>query len=85
MKKTIINFANKTSEEIEMSAEEETSTLENHKQTKLHKEKQDLANKQKEVDKANGNTKLLDLGLTQAEATALTGYSIPVVSEEDPE
>ena len=32
-----------------------------------------------EVDaKANGNQKLLDLGLTQAEATALTGYTPPV-------
>ena len=29
---------------------------------------------QKQTDKANGNKKLLDLGLTQAEATALTGY-----------
>jgi len=29
---------------------------------------------QKATDKANGNQKLLDLGLTQAEATALTGY-----------
>lgn len=29
------------------------------------------------TDKANGNQKLLDLGLTQAEATALTGYSPP--------
>lgn len=29
---------------------------------------------QKETDAANGNQKLLDLGLTQAEATALTGY-----------
>ena len=28
-------------------------------------------------NKANGNQKLLDLGLTQAEATALTGYSPP--------
>ena len=28
--------------------------------------------------KANGNQKLLDLGLTQAEATALTGYTPPV-------
>jgi len=27
--------------------------------------------------KASGNTKLLDLGLTQAEATALTGYVPP--------
>ena len=30
--------------------------------------------------KASGNQKLLDLGLTQAEATALTGYTPP--SEE---
>lgn len=28
----------------------------------------------KATDQANGNQKLLDLGLTQAEATALTGY-----------
>jgi len=32
---------------------------------------------QKATDKANGNQKLLDLGLTQAEATALTGYVPP--------
>ena len=28
-------------------------------------------------DKASGNQKLLDLGLSQAEATALTGYTPP--------
>ena len=33
----------------------------------------DAADKQK-VDAASGNTKLLNLGLTQDEATALTGY-----------
>jgi hypothetical protein len=33
---------------------------------------------QKATDKANGNQKLLDLGLTQAEATALTGYTPPI-------
>jgi len=38
------------------------------------------AETQKATDKANGNQKLLDLGLTQAEATALTGYTPP--SEE---
>jgi hypothetical protein len=32
----------------------------------------------KENAKASGNQKLLDLGLTQAEATALTGYTPPV-------
>lgn len=34
----------------------------------------DAEKTQKETDAANGNQKLLDLGLTQAEATALTGY-----------
>ena len=34
----------------------------------------------KATAQASGNTKLLDLGLTQAEATALTGYTPP--SEE---
>tara|TARA_R100000479_G_C6266360_1_gene157855 strand:- start:232 stop:465 length:234 start_codon:yes stop_codon:yes gene_type:complete len=32
---------------------------------------------QKEIDAKNGNQKLLDMGLTQAEATALTGYKPP--------
>ena len=32
---------------------------------------------QKATNQANGNQKLLDLGLTQAEATALTGYTPP--------
>jgi hypothetical protein len=36
----------------------------------------------KATAQANGNTKLLDLGLTQAEATALTGYTPPVEDEE---
>ena len=45
-----------------------------------------LEQKQARIDEANakataqvsGNQKLLDLGLTQAEATALTGYAPPV-------
>ena len=37
------------------------------------------AEKQAKIDaKVSGNQKLLDLGLTQAEATALTGYTPPV-------
>lgn len=32
----------------------------------------------KAAAQASGNTKLLDLGLSQAEATALTGYTPPV-------
>jgi hypothetical protein len=44
----------------------ELQTTENNKET------------QKATDQANGNQKLLDLGLSQAEATALTGYTPPV-------
>ena len=36
------------------------------------------AKAQKANDQASGNQKLLDLGLTQAEVTALTGYRPPV-------
>ena len=35
------------------------------------------AKAQKEADQASGNQKFLDMGLTQAEATALTGYTPP--------
>tara|TARA_A100001515_G_C4539452_1_gene199695 strand:+ start:676 stop:903 length:228 start_codon:yes stop_codon:yes gene_type:complete len=35
---------------------------------------------QQKADAKSGNQKLLDLGLTQAEATALTGYT-PIVEE----
>jgi hypothetical protein len=40
----------------------------------------EIANKEtdKQNVKVSGNQKLLDLGLTQAEATALTGYTPPV-------
>ena len=47
------------------------------KMTELETAKANEEN-QKATDKANGNQKLLDLGLTQAEATALTGYTPPV-------
>jgi hypothetical protein len=39
---------------------------------------EELAKEQAKIDaKVSGNQKLLDLGLTQAEATALTGYTPP--------
>lgn len=39
---------------------------------------EETARQAKETAQASGNQKLLDLGLTQAEATALTGYTPPV-------
>ena len=42
-------------------------------------EQEEATAKQAKVDaQVSGNQKLLDLGLTQAEATALTGYTQPV-------
>jgi len=49
----------------------------NSKITKLETAKVNEEN-EKATDQANGNQKLLDLGLSQAEATALTGYTPPV-------
>jgi hypothetical protein len=46
-------------------------------QQALYQAEQD-AKTAKETAQASGNTKLLDLGLSQAEATALTGYTPPV-------
>jgi hypothetical protein len=49
-------------------------------QDKLDKLKTAEANEQaqKEADELAGNNKLLELGLTQAQITAMTGYTPPV-------
>jgi len=54
--------------DIEARLTEAETALANEEQARID------AETQKATDKANGNQKLLDLGLTQAEATALTGY-----------
>lgn len=45
--------------------------------TAAKQEAREAAVAQKAADQKSGNTKLLNLGLTQAEATALTGYTPP--------
>ena len=47
------------------------------KATELEQEEQQ-AKAQKEADALAGNNKLLELGLTQAQVTAMTGYTPPV-------
>ena len=78
MKKLVINAENPNGIEVELTADEETA-----RQTEITNETAEAtarenAKTQKATDKASGNQKLLDLGLTQAEATALTGYTPPV-------
>jgi hypothetical protein len=52
--------------------------IEQNNLAKQNKDIINLAKAQKDADAQSGNQKLLDLGLTQAEATALTGYTPPV-------
>jgi len=78
MKKLILNPENPNGILVDMTAEEiaqkeiDDANAETERQAKEAKETADATNK------ASGNQKLLDLGLTQAEATALTGYTPPV-------
>ena len=74
----IINVKENNFSEVEETAEELTQRETDiaNEQAKLQAE--ETAKQADATNKANGNQKLLDLGLTQAEATALTGYTPPV-------
>ena len=62
----------------DLSAEEQ-AFAEQEKNRHLAEDQAKLAKiEQEKVDALAGNNKLLGLGLTQAEATALTGYTPPV-------
>tara|TARA_R100000005_G_C4818492_1_gene101097 strand:+ start:285 stop:524 length:240 start_codon:yes stop_codon:yes gene_type:complete len=77
MKKKIFNPENPNGLVVDLTADE-IAQAEAHDAIVAEKDATELAEKnQKATDQANGNQKLLDLGLTQAEATALTGYKPP--------
>ena len=62
---------------VDLTAEE----LANNETAKKEAEQKNLAEQQakaqKEADAFAGNNKLLELGLTQAQVTAMTGYTPP--------
>ena len=67
---------------IEMTAEEVSALEKDRANVNVEiKVLKDAAVK-KVADQKTGNKKLLDLGLTQDEATALTGYAPPVEENE---
>jgi len=78
MKKIIFTPDNPNGTLVDLTVEEITQkeTDEANLQSKL--QEIETAKQVEATNKANGNQKLLDLGLTQAEATALTGYTPPV-------
>ena len=67
-------------EEVDMTAEEVSQRETDIANATAKEQAIETAKQADATNKANGNQKLLDLGLTQAEATALTGYTPP--SEE---
>ena len=62
---------------LDCTAEEAASIEAAQAEVAAEFEAMQAAEVQKATDQASGNQKLLDLGLTQAEATALTGYTPP--------
>jgi hypothetical protein len=76
MKKIINNV------ESEMTAEELTAFQNQQAEQQTYNAEQQAILDAKENAKVTGNQKLLDLGLLQAEATALTGYKPPEEDEE---
>ena len=92
MQKLIYNPENPNGIFVDMTAEEiaQVETDKVNEQARLQaiadkkaeeeiaKQAEEIAKQAKATAQASGNQKLLDLGLTQAEATALTGYTPPV-------
>jgi hypothetical protein len=63
---------------IEMTAKEISQKETDEKNAVIFKQAREKAKAQKEADALAGNNKLLELGLTQAQVTAMTGYTPPV-------
>jgi hypothetical protein len=61
----------------DMTPEEEAQLEQDNAQSLVEKENFEANKTAEATNKASGNQKLLDLGLSQAEATALTGYTPP--------
>ena len=78
MKKLIVNKENPNGVLVDLTAEEiakvqsDATAYETLKQTEANEKAQ------KDADALAGNNKLLELGLTQAQVTAMTGYMPPV-------
>jgi hypothetical protein len=76
MKKLIVNPNG--IQEVDLTAEEIAQRETDIANAEAEKQAIETAKQADATNKANGNQKLLDLGLSQAECTALTGYTPPV-------
>ena len=78
MKKIIINKENTNGVLVDLTAEEIAQAQADKTAYEIKKAEEATAKAQKEADALAGNNKLLELGLTQAQVTAMTGYTPPV-------
>jgi len=78
MKKLIVNPENPNGILVDFTAEEIAQRNADIAKEQTEQQAIETAKQADATNKANGNQKLLDLGLSQAEATALTGYTPPV-------
>ena len=77
MKKLIINPQNPNGVLVDMTAEEISQRETDKANATSRQQARQQAKAQKEADALAGNNKLLELGLTQAQVTAMTGYTPP--------
>jgi hypothetical protein len=78
MSKIVISKPNGEEEVREMTSEEQAQWNKDIVELASIKEAEETAKAQKDADALAGNNKLLELGLTQAQVTAMTGYTPPV-------
>jgi hypothetical protein len=63
---------------VDMTAERIAELEIKNQEVIAERQAEETAKAQKETDALAGNNKLLELGLTQAQVTAMTGYTPPV-------
>ena len=63
---------------VDMTAEEIAQRETDIANAEIARQTEETAKAQKEADALAGNNKLLELGLTQAQVTAMTGYTPPI-------
>jgi len=77
MKKLIVNLENPNGIEVDLTPTEITEKQAREAESLAKHQEAVSAYEQKEADALAGNNKLLELGLTQAQVTAMTGYTPP--------
>lgn len=77
MKKDIYNNSTKEFVTVDLTADELTVRNAEIAKHSADQQAEDEAKAKKEADALAGNNKLLELGLTQAQVTAMTGYTPP--------